>query len=820
MYTFWQDLRFGARTLLKSPGFAIVAVASLALGVGAITSVYSMVSAVLLNPAPFEEGDRLVSFMTVRPSRGEEGGSVSYPDFKDFQEQNQVLEHVAAYADRSFNLSGPEGPERVVAGRVSASFFPLLRVTMPLGRNFSSEEDQVGGNHVAILGHALWERRYSSRPDIVGQSITLHGAPFTVVGVAPTNFRFLETGNCDLWVPITTITAGAWFSPSRGSHWMRVMGRLKDGVSREQAQAEMVVIAARLAEQYPDSNADKTVRLARAFEDSTKDATTGFSILFGAVAFVLLIACVNVANLLLARAAQRQKEVAIRIALGASRARLVQQLLTENLLLAVLGGACGLLVALWGNDFIFSLLPPTEAQFYIDYFQFGMNTEVFLFTGVVVVLTAVLFGLVPALQASNPDVNEFLKEGGAAAGAGRGRHRLLAGLVVSEVALALVLLVGAGLMIRSFQRLQHVDPGFDPSHLLTASLSLPESAYPDNETQVSFFERLGEQLEAVGGVEAVGAADMVPFSDSNSNNAIHVEGYPPLPPGQYYLGETRSVTPGYFEALGAPVLSGRAFTAGDRNPDAPVTVINEAMAKKFWPDEGAVGKRFKLGTHDSDNPWMTVVGVVGNTGRGLFGSPFLVGKEYFPTFYMPLAEAPRSRLTLLLRTSAEPESMGPSLRSTVSSLDANLPLSRLETMEEMMERSVWANNMNTMLLSLFAGIALFLAAVGVYGVINYSVTQRTHEFGIRMALGAQPGDVRGLVVRQGLRLALMGVVLGLLCAVGLTRLMTSLLYGVSPTDPATFAAVAAGLIAVALLASYIPARRATKVEPMTALRYE
>ena len=820
MYTVWQDIRFGARTLMKSPGFTIVAVCSLALGIGAITSVYSMISAVLINPVPFDGADRLVSFRTVRPSQGTEGNSVSYADFKDWQEQNQVFEHVAVYAGGTFNLSGPEGPERVSAGRVSASFFPLLRVTPQLGRGFLPEEEEVGADRVVMLSHALWERRYSSRADVVGQGITLHGESFTVVGVAPASFRFLETGNVDLWVPISTATTANWFSPDRGSHWMNAMGRLKDGVSRQTAQAEMTVISDRLAEQYPGTNADKTVRLTPAFEASTQDAKTGFFILFGAVAFVLLIACVNVASLLLARAASRQKEVAIRIALGGSRARLVQQLLTESLLLAVAGGALGLLVALWGNDFIFSLLPPEDAQFYMDYFQFGMNPDVFLFTACTAVFTAILFGLVPALQASNPDVNEFLKEGGAAAGAGTGRHRLLAGLVVTEVALAIVLLIGAGLMIQTFQRLQKADPGFEPSHLLTATLSLPGSSYPDAEARVSFYERLREQLGAIAGVDAAGAADIIPFSNSNSNNAIHAEGWPPLPPGQYYVSETRTATPGFFKAIGLPLLSGRPFSAGDRNPDAPVAVVNEAFAKKFWPGEDSVGKRFKLGTHDSDHPWLTIVGVAGDVRRGNAGSPFNAKDQAVPTFYLPHAQAPASNMTFLLRTSTTPESVAPSLRRTVASLDASLPLSQVETMEELMGRSLWPNHMNAMLLSMFAVIALVLAAVGVYGVINYSVTQRTHEIGVRMALGAQPGHVRSLVLWQGLKLASLGVIAGLLCAAGLTRLMTSLLYDVSPGDPLTFAGVAMVLLMVALLASYIPARRATKVEPMEALRYE
>jgi len=810
MNALWQDLRFAARTLMKSPGFTLVAVISLALGIGAVTSVYSMVSAVLINSAPFEDADRLVAVKLVYPSQGTEWFGASYPDFRDWQEQNQVFEYMAGYTGGELNLSGPEGPERVRAGRVSADFFRVLRVKPQLGRDFLAEEDKIGANPVVVLSHALWERRYNSRPDIVGQGITVHGEPFTVIGVAPPSFRFLSTGNADVWVPLTN---GTWFSDKRRTYWFRAMGRMKEGVTREQAEAEMKVIAARLGEQYPETNADKTVRLTPINEEEVGDVQVAFYILFGAVAFVLLIACVNVADLLLARAASRQKEVAIRIALGASRARLIRQLLTESLLLAALGGALGLLVTLWGNDFIFSLLPPAEAQFYADYFRFGVNQKVLLFTAGVVLATAILFGLVPALQASRPNVSEFLKEGGAAAGVGAGRHRLLGGLVVSEVALAIVLLVGAGLMIQSFQRLQKEEPGFEPRHLLTASVSLPETAYPEGEAGVSFFERLIEQLEATGGVERAAAASIIPFTRNYSNNAIHVEGYPPLPPGQYYLAEQRAITPHFFEAMGTPVLSGRAFSSLDRNSDSPVAIIDETFAAKFWPNEDPIGKRFKPGTDASENKWMTVVGVVGNVRREL-------AIKLEPTCYVPLAQSPHASLRIVVRTLMPPEGLTPSLRGVLASLDPTLPLSQVETMEDLMRVSLWEQQMNATLLSIFAGVALLLASVGVYGVIGYSVAQRTHEIGVRMALGAQTWDVRWMVVRQGLKLAVMGVVIGMACAVGLTRLMTSLLYDVSPTDPLTFAAVAVVLLVVAVLASYLPARRATKIDPMTALRYE
>jgi len=598
MSRFLQDVRFGARALARSPGFAAVAVMSLALGVGAATTVYSMVAAVILHPLPFNEADRLLTFKTARPSRGDSHFSVSYADFIDWQEQSRSFEHIAVFTGGGFNLSGPEGPEPVSCARVSASFFPMLRISPRLGRFFLPEETRPGGNATTVLSHALWERRHGSSPDIIGRSVTLHGEPFTVVGVAPASFLFLDTGPVDLWV---SITRGTWFSDSRGSHWMRAMGRLKDGVTREQAASEMRAIADRLADQYPDTNADKSVELVSPTENSLGNAKTSMLILFGAVAFVLLIACANVANLLLAKATARQKEIAIRVALGATRLRLVRQLLTESLLLAVLGGAFGMIVAGWGHDYVVSTMPKAEAHFIVEYFNFRLKPDVFLFAAGAVVLTAVLFGLAPALKGSNPDVNAFLKEGGAA-GLGKGRLRLLAALVVSEVSLALILLVGAGLMIRSFQKLQEVDPGFNTANLLTTAISLPRTGYEDNTSSLDFYRRLFEQIDGLPDVADAGAASIIPFSNSNNNNAIHIEGHPPLPPGQYYLSETRVVTAEYFRTLGVPLLSGRCFSQTDWGSSVPVAIIGEAFRKRYWPDEDPLGRRFKFGTHTSENP--------------------------------------------------------------------------------------------------------------------------------------------------------------------------------------------------------------------------
>ena len=809
MGKFLQDLRFGARTLLKNPGFAAVAVVSLALGIGAVSTVYTMVAAVVMNPLPFDEADRLLSIRTHWVSQGEAYGSVSWADFRDWQEQSSSFEHIAVYNDNPMNLSGPEGPERVSCGRVTAGFFPLLRIKPHLGRFFLPEETRVGANAVTVLSHGLWERRYGSRPDIVGQAVSLHGRPFTVIGVAPASFHFLEVGPVDLWI---SMTHGTWFTDSRGSHWMKCIGRLKDGVTQGQALSEMRTIAARISEQYPEANADKSVDLVTSLEGALGDTQAVMLILFGAVALVLLIACVNVANLLLARATARQREIAIRISLGANRSRLIRQLLTESLLLSMLGGLLGLLVASWGIDFVISLMPPANAQFYVDYFDFGMRPHVFLFTAGLAVVTAAVFGLVPALRASNPNVNEFLKEGGAA-GLGKGRIRLLGILVVVEVALALVLLVGAGLMIRSFQQLQRVDPGLDPDSILIASISLPTASYKDNASSLDFYKRLFEKIDVLPGVEDAGAITMLPFTDSNTNNAIHPEGHPPLPTGQYYSSETRVATADYFKTLRIPLLTGRVFDQTDWTSDMPVVIVNEAFVKRYWPDEDPLGQRFKFGSHASPSPWMTIVGVVGDVRRQLNRNPD-------PMLYRYVVQSARPYMTLVIRTSVAPETVAPSLREAVSSLDPDLPLSRVQTMEGLMEDSVWGEKLNSSMFSIFAVIALVLAAVGVYGVINYSVVQRTHEFGIRMALGAQPGTVRNLVTLQGLILGGIGVGIGLPFAFALAQVLVSILYEIKPTDPLTYAAVATGLVVIVLIAGNIPARKATRVDPMVALRYE
>lgn len=808
MSNFIQDLRYGIRTLVGNPGFTIVAVMSLAIGIGAVSSVYSMISATLLHPVPYEEGDRLVAVQDYHIPSGDTH-SVSYPGFLDYQEQSESFEGMSVVSSGSYNLTGPEGPERAQAGFITSSFFPTLREDLIAGRNFYAEEDEIGKSNVVLLSHKLWKSRYNENPDVVGEAITLDEKSYTVVGVVHPDFRFLEVGDADIWVP----AAEREYAESRGSGWLRCFGRLKDGVSYEQAQTELNVILAGMTEIYPEHYTEHELRVQRYGEDNVEELRVAFLILLGGVGFVLLIACVNVANLLLARVAGRTREITIRVAVGADRRRLLMQMLTENLVLATLGGGLGVLFSVWGINFIHSLLPEEMGTFYIEYFEFGMNIEVLLVTMSIALCTGFIFGILPAMQASKPDLNQSLKEGGAA-GSGTKRNRLLSTLVVGEVALAIVLLISAGLMMQSFTNLQKVDPGFNPDNLMTIELSLPEATYSEGEQTSHFYERLEERIGGLGGVVSVGSTGLLPFSNSNSTTTIMIEGAPVPEPGHYSYASIRSITPNYAAAMEMPILKGRTFTAQDFNKEAPVVIVNESFVQRYWPGEDPVGKRFRRGGPDSDTPWMTVVGLLGDVRYQGFA------EDHIPEFFLAHKESAWTSMHTVIRTKGDPEAITPAVRQVIAELDPNLPLVKAETMNSLIVESLWMNQFTTTLFGVLAVIALLLSVIGVYGVINYSVSQRTHEIGIRMALGAQVEDVRMLVVKQGLKLALLGVLIGLPIAFGLTKLMTSMLHGISPSDPLTFGGIAIVAVLIALVASYIPARKATKVDPMIALRYE
>ena len=808
MNTLWQDLRYGARMLMKKPGFTLVAVMTLALGIGANTAIFSVVNAVLLRPLPYPEPERLVMAYLANPAQGQNRSSLGMADFLAVRERNQSFEKVTAFSFGSFTLTGGERPEQISGAWVSADFFATLRVAPARGRAYQIEDERPENPRVIVISHDFWQRRLAADAQVIGKTINLNSTPYTVVGVMPESFRFALTPEAELW-PVRVIR------PPRGRppYFNRCVGRLKPGVTEQQAQADLSAIAAQVQKQFPDS--PYSAMTTRPLMTSVVgDVQQALLVILGAVAFVLLIAAANVANLQLARAASREREMAVRLALGANRWRVVRQLLTESLMLAVVGGAVGLFLAVWGIDLFRTLGPANLPRLQ----EVNLDGRVLGFTMLAALLSGIIFGLVPALQSSRADLNEALKEGGRAGTESHGRKRLRGLLVVAEVALTLVLLVGAGLLLKSFLRLQDVNPGFRPDHLLTAQISLPPARYNDDQKIIAFHQDLLNRTKNLPGVQAAGMSMSLPPNLLQISNPFGIEGRP-LPHGQARpLAEEMTISSEYFTALGVPLLRGRFFTDADKAGAPQVMIINEAMARRYFPNEDPVGKRLQTGDPNPNSPWETIVGVVGNVKYAGLEA------EEMPTMYVPYTTPgwvswSRS-MYLVVRTAGEPLGLASALRQQVRELDQDLPVVGLRAMEQVIHESVTEPRFRTSLLGLFAAVALLLAAIGIYGVISYAVTERTHEIGIRMALGAQTSNVLRLVIVQGMKLALVGVAIGLAASLALTRLMKSLLFDVSPTDPLTFAAIAVLLIAVALLACYLPARRATKVDPMIALRYE
>ncbi|MGB7925761.1 MAG: ABC transporter permease [Pyrinomonadaceae bacterium] len=804
----WLDLRYGLRMLVKNPGFTVIAVIALALGIGANSAIFSVVNTVLLRPLPYKEPDRLVMVWEDATKQGFPRDTPAAANYIDWLNQNQVFEGMAAIADLSFNMTGVGEPERIDGRRVSANLFSLLGVEPQLGRAFLPEEDQPGASRVVIMSHGLWQRRFGSDMNITGKPLTLNGESYTVVGVMPPTFQFPSRED-ELWVPIAFDSEEA---ANRRRHYLQVIARTKPGVTLEQAQAEMNTIAVRLQQQYPEQNAEMGVAVTSLHEHVAGDIKPALLVLLGAVGFVLLVACANVANLLLARAAGRQKEIAVRIALGASRLRLIRQFLTESILLAALGGIFGLLLSVWGVNLLKAFIPENISQAK----AIAIDAKVLLFTLLVSLLTGVIFGLAPATQASNFNINETLKEGGRDTSAGSRGNHIRGLLVITEVALALILLIGAGLLINSFLRLRSVDPGFSPDKVLTMRIVLPELKYPDQTRRSAFYTDMIHRIEALPGVKSAAVTNWIPLVRQGDSIGISVEGRPDPPPSQRNIVVTRVISPHYFGTMGIQLSQGRTFDEQqDREDSAGVVVVSETMARRYWPGEDPVGKRIKAGSAGSPNPWWTIVGVAKDVRQ------FELNADPKPQMYLPYSQAdffaPRH---LVVSTDVEPLSMAATVRSTVWAIDKDQPVSNITTMEDILSESVARQRFSMLLLGIFAAVALVLAAVGIYGVMSYSVAQRTHEFGIRMALGAQGRDVLKLAVGEGLKLVMIGVVIGLVAAFILTRVMSSLLFGVSATDPTTFIIISLALVSVALLASYIPARRATKVDPMVALRYE
>jgi len=796
--------------LAKKPGFTIVAVITLALGIGANTAIFSVVNAVLLNPMPYRAPDRLVEFWETNPLKNWTQNVIAPANLFDWQEQSQSFEEIAAYAGSDkknpgitgVQLTGGGEPERVQGLFVTGNVFSVLGVDAMIGRTLRDEETQQGKNMVVLLSFGLWQRRFGGDPNIVGQTLSLNGRNREVVGVMARDFYF-PSKEIEMWIPMGW--DHAQIAKLRRPHFLRAVGRLKAGVTADQARAEMTAIASRLEGQYPDTNTQMGVGLGPLKEWVVGDTRLPLLVFLVAVGFVLLIACANVANLLLARAATRTREVAIRTALGARRGRIIRQLMTESLVLAVVGGGLGLLLALWSKDLLVMFSPADIPR--LD--EARLDARVLVFSVGVTLLTTLLCGLAPALQVSKPDLASTLKEGGQKGGAQGGRVRN--SLVVAEVALALVLVIGAGLMIRSFIRLQRVDPGFNANNLLMLSVSLPGAKYPESSQAISFFEQAEQRIKALPGVVDVGSTNVAALKGSGYTNDMTVEGQT----DQDYVREIRhkTITPDYFRAMGIQLLSGRGFDASD-NAQSQTIIVNEALARRCFPGEDAVGKRVKFAKPNEQGPWETIVGVVKSEKQDSLAA------DPKPESYKSQLQETQSQMTLVVRTTGDPGALINNVREQIRALDKDLPPYDVKSMRDVLYESLVRERFTTMLLMIFAGLALTLASVGIYGVMSYSVTQQTHEIGIRMALGAQTRDIFRQIVGRAMRLAGVGIAIGLGTALALTRLMASLLYGVSTTDPLTFALIATMLAGVSLLASYIPACRATKVEAMTALRYE
>ena len=811
MESLWQDLRYGFRTLLKARGFTAVAVTALALGIGANTAIFSVVQAVLLKPPPYRDPDRLVMVWEQNRPRSRQMNVISPANFLDWREQNSVFQSMAGLYDSLTNLTGSQDPEELPLQVVTPNLFKLLGVPALAGRTFAPSDGQPESEQVALLSHELWQRRFGSNPTLIGKTVTLNGSGYTVIGILPPGFHLFVkemslTGKApQLWLPLR-------FTPEDRIHrgrYMRAIARLGAGVTLEQAQTQMDTIASRLERQYPEFNTGWGVHLVPLPQQLTGEIRPALLVLLGAVGFVLLIACANVANLMLARAAARAKEIAIRSALGAGRGRIIRQLLTESVLLSGLGGLLGLLLAYWGVQALLALTPPDL----LGLQRIGLDLGVLGFTLAVSLAAGLLFGLAPALAAARPSLQQSLKEGGLRAAGGAHRMETRNLFVVAEAALALVLLIGAGLMIRSVQRLQSVQPGFRAENLLTARLLLPGAKYSEDHQRIAFFKQLLERLETLPGVRSAGAINFLPLASPGAATTLHLQDRPVPPDGEEPVADVRVVSRSYFRTMGIPLLKGRNFSEREAAEMSHVVVINETMARQYWPDQDPIGKQVTIDMKDDNIP-SQIIGVVGDVKHYGLDQPVRA------MTYWPHPELAYSFMTLVIRAQSNPLALALALRRAVQALDKDQPLADVRTMEQLLAGSLARVRFATLLLSLFAAAALALAAIGIYGVISYAVTDRTREIGIRMALGARAGDVLRLVIGRALALVTIGLGLGLAAALALTRVMESLLYGISAADPATFIVLSLALLAVALAACYAPARRATRVDPMVALRYE
>jgi predicted permease len=802
-----QDVRYALRMLAKNPAFTAIAIVALALGIGANTAIFSVVNAVLLRPLPFKHPEQLVMLWENAAHLGFPKDTPSPANFLDWQKQVQSFTGMAATAERSFNLTGVGEPERLEGRRVSANLFDLLGVPPLLGRTFVPDDDRPG-THVVLLSYSLWQRRFGSDPGVIGRALSLNGESYTVVGVMPPLLQLPGYSNRSdqLWVPIAFPQEEA---SQRGNHFLEVIARLKPGITLKQAQTQMETIAARLAQQYPVYNTRRGAVVVPLHEQVVGDIRPALLVLLGAVGFVLLIACANVANLLLARAAVRQKEIALRLALGANRSRLMRQFLTESVLLAIFGAGLGLLLAFAGIRILRTFIPSTISQIQ----TISIDGTVLIFTAVLAVLTGIAFGLAPAIHGSHLNLNDTLKEGGRDSTGGIKGHGARGLLVIGEVAISFVLLIGAGLLINSFFHLRKLDPGFRADHLLTMKVDLSEVKYPDRERRAAFFDEVIRRVRALPGVQSAAVAGNLPLTYNGDSMTISVEGLPDPAPGQQPDVVYRVIGPDYFGTMGIPIVRGRDFTDQDKADSKDVVVISEKTAQHFWPGQDPIGKRLKPGSSASNTPWREVIGIVKDVRQNDLIAP---PKMQMYLNYRQLKNIPAN--ALVVRTSIEPMSLAGSVRNTIWSVDKDQTVADIDTMDHIVAEAVARQRFSMLLLGVFAALALLLASVGIYGVMSYSVAQRTREIGIRMALGARRADVLQMTVMQGLKLVGVGMLFGVAAAFILTRLMATLLYGISATDPITFVGISMVLLAVAIFASYVPALRATKVDPMIALR--
>src|SRR5262245_5806270 len=805
--TLFQDLRFGIRMFLKSPGLTAVLILTIALGIGFNSALFSVVNTLLLSPLQFPDADRLIiaGARSAKISRNRLG--VTPEEFTEWRKQTQSFAGVAAHDGTLFNLSGTDEPERMQAGRVSTNFFSVIGIKPALGRDFLPEEDELKGGRVVILSQSVWRRRFNADPSLIGRTITLNDLPYTVVGILPPEFRFPQIHEGDslpeLWTPFQVES-----SPYRGAPFLTVFARLKSGMVLEIAQADLNSIERRLESAYPQTRSGKSVQLVSLQEQVVGKVRLSLLVLFGAVGIVLLIACANVSNLLMARATARRSEMALRLAIGASRLRLVRQRLTEGILLAVVGGALGLLIAFLAKP----LLLAFSGQSIPRADEVVIDARVLLFTLSLSVVIGLVFSVLPAVQASGLNPNQFLKEGAKSGTTGKSGNRLRGLLIVIQVALALVLTIGAGLLARSFLALLSVNPGFEPKKVLTFEVFLSGKKYGSAEG-AGFYQQLTEKLDALPGVEASGAVNALPLGGGEFTWTFFIEGRQPsdAPLGRV---DYRVVTPDFFRAIGVPLKRGRIFTGQDGQETTPVGIINEAMARRYWPDEDPIGKRFRMQAPITVSPWTTIVGVVGDVKHaGL-------DQDAAPAVYRPHQQHPRTDMTVVIRTQAGPLTLASAARNQVREMDKDLPISNLREYTYFVSKSVAQRRFALLLLTGFAALALLLALFGIYGVLSYSVSLRTQELAIRQALGAQARDLTALVVRQGMSLVLVGMMIGLTAAIGVTRVLRNMLYEIKPLDLTTFVTVSFLISGVAALACYLPARRASRVDPMVALRSE